>query len=129
MATTPKPPWFSEDCKRQNSFVADASLASYPYRMVKKTSTGVNLCGSGEDHFGILDNLPASGEYAEVVTQGLEVTGIAAAAVAIGDRLKCAANGKLTPASAGDEACGIALTAAAGDGSYFIFQLSRLVAQ
>lgn len=128
MSSTPKPPYFSEDCQRNCGLTADASLASSMHLMMKKTTTGVNVCGAGEDHLGILENAPASGEYAEVVVSGSIVTGKAAAAVAVGDNLKTAASGKLTPASSGNQCCGIALTAAAGDGSLFTFQPARFQA-
>lgn len=128
MASTPKPPFFSSDCQRNEALLADASLASSTHLMMKKTTTGVNVCGAGEDHLGILYNAPASGEYAEVVVSGAIMTGKAAAAVAVGDNLKTAASGKLTPASSGDQCCGIALSAAAGDGSLFTFQPARFQA-
>jgi len=124
MASTPKPPYTSDDAVRVSDFVADSDLSSYMYRMVKKTSTGVALCGSAEDYFGILDNAPTSGAYAEVVTVAQQVTMVAAAAVAtIGTPVKVAASGKVTPASSGDKCCGKSLSVAAGDGSLFIVQL------
>lgn len=124
MASTPKPPYTSEDAQRISDYTADADLSSYTNRMVKKTSTGVALCGSGEDHFGILDNAPVSGAYAEVITFAQQVTAVAAAAIsASGAPVKVAASGKVTPASSGDKCCGTALTTAAGDGSLVIIHL------
>jgi hypothetical protein len=128
MASTPKAPYFGSDTTYNASCVADASLASSTHLMMKKTSTGVNVCGAGEDHFGILYNAPASGEYAEVADGGSLHTGKAAAAVAVGDNLKTAASGKLTPASSGDQCCGIALSAASGDGVLFVFKPARFQA-
>lgn len=124
MASTAKPPYTSDDAVRVSSYVADADLSSYQNHMVKKTSTGVALCGSGEDHYGLLDNAPTSGAYAEVVVAAQQTTAVAAAAVsASGLPLKVAASGKVTPASSGDKCCGTALTTAAGDGSLLIVKL------
>ncbi len=112
-----KLPFFSADTLIISSYVADADLSSYKHRLVKKTSTGVALCGAGDPPLGVLYNAPASGAYADVATQGNQMTGIAAAAITAGNSLKVASNGRLTPASTGDAAIAVAETAAAADGS------------
>lgn len=122
MSSTPKLPYFSADKVIESAFTADSSLATSTSRMVTRTATGVALCGTSDNPYGILYNAPASGEYAEVVVSASEMTGVAAAAVsAAGLALKVAANGKLTPASSGDTAIGISTSTAAGDGSLVSF--------
>lgn len=123
--STPKPPYAS-GVQIDASRVADSDLSSYPWRLVKATSTGVALCGSAENPFGTLYNTPASGEYAEVAVDAVDMTGVASGAITAGDNLKPAANGKLATASAGDKCCGIAKISAA-DGGYVVYSPSRFV--
>lgn len=125
MALTPKLPRYSADATVNSSFLADSSLASYQWRLVKKTSTGLALCGSGENPLGVLINKPASGEYGDVVTSADEVTGVAGGAITAGAGLKPASNGKLVAGSSGDECCATALTGAAADGDLVLIHLNR----
>lgn len=125
MSSIPKPPYASA-VEIDASRVADSDLSSYTWRMVKATTTGVALCGSGENPYGVLYNAPVSGEYAEVAVNAVDMTGIASGAITAGDCLKPAANGKLATASATDKCCGIAKTTAA-DGGYVVYSPSRFV--
>lgn len=122
---TPKAPRQSADALSQDGLIADSDLSSYKHRLVKKTSTGVALCGSGEIPYGVLNNAPASGAYASVLVGGTEVTGVAGGTIAVGDYLKPASNGKLVATStSGDECCGQALSAASSDG-LVVFTFNR----
>lgn len=128
MSSTPKLPYFVSP-EFDNSMTADADLSTYTYRLLKATSTGVDLCGAGGDSIGILYNAPTSGQYAEVVIEAELATGVAAAAIsATGLPLKPAANGKLTPASSGDQCVGISRSTASGDGVLVAFFPSKFQA-
>lgn len=120
-ATAQKPPVFSNDTKIVADLTADSDLSSSTYLAVKVTSTGIAVCGSGENYYGILYNAPTSGQYAEVARNGQIMTGIASAAIVKGALIKPAAAGQLVTASSGDSAIGTALTAASGAGVLFTF--------
>lgn len=68
---------------------------------------------------GVASRDAVSGQTMGVYAGGVQRV-VAAAAVAVADRVKCAAAGKVTPLAAGSDAydrlVGIALTAAAADG-------------
>lgn len=103
---------------------ADLSAAANQFRGVKLTAANsVNLCTvAGEQVFGVLYNKPKSGARAEVVVEGSPKMK-AGAAVAVGDLVKCDADGDFSPTVPAvgntDHAVAVALTAAAADQEIF----------
>lgn len=104
------------------AFEANEDLSGKQFRVVELTGapSKVKLVDAANIGFGILQNNPRSGEAATVSIYG-QVKGIAAVAVAAGERLKTTSGGFLTPVgSAGNAASyvmmGRALTTAASGG-------------
>ncbi len=77
---------------------------------------------------GVASRSVTTGQTMGVYCDGVQRV-VAAAAVAVGDRVKCAAAGKVTPLTAGSDAydrlVGIALDAAAADGDVIAVKFSR----
>lgn len=93
---------------------ADLSAESNQYRAVKVTGPfTVGLATAlGESVEGILLNKPGLGQPAEIMTTGVG-PGLAGAAIAAGDRVMTAADGRIiTAATAGSRIIGRALEAA-----------------
>jgi len=85
------------------SMTAAADLSSYQYSFVKLTDDRtVNLCGSGEAPYGILQNAPESGEQANVATLGISNLK-ANAAITVGAKVGSGAAGGLGAAVTGDD--------------------------
>jgi len=100
------------------TFEANADLSSYKYRVVELLSSGkVDLADLGKG-YGVLQNIPKSGEMATVAVEG-ESKAIAGGTVAPADWLRCLSGGWVVKANSGDLA-GVAilgqclLTAASG---------------
>lgn len=83
------------------SFEANANLASYKYRVVELLSTGkVDLADLGKG-YGILQNIPGSGEMATVAVRGQSMA-VAGGTVSIADHLRATSGGWLVKANSGD---------------------------
>jgi len=77
-----------------DSMVAAADLSSYQYRFVKiSAARTVNICGSGEAMYGILQNAPESGYMANICVLGISNL-VASAAISAGAMVGSAALGK-----------------------------------
>ena len=80
------------------SYSAASDLSTHQYKLVKLTSTGVDVCGAQsatEVPIGVLQNDPISGNAACVMLQGLSSLKVNAASpnIAIGDMITSGANG------------------------------------
>lgn len=117
------------------AYSQDDALVSYPsdadysadgtgqFRAVKRTATGVVLCGANEAVvLGILQNDPKTGEGATVKTQETSKA-IAGAAVTVNARLATDAAGRLVAATSGQNVCAVALEAAAASGDQFAVRI------
>ena len=96
------------------SDAAAADLSTHQHKLVKLAS-GIALCGAGEAALGVLQNDPVSGQAADVLVMGVSRC-IAGAAVTAGAKVMSDAAGKAITATSTNQACGVALTAAAADG-------------
>lgn len=87
---------------------AAADLSGAQFRAVKIDANGqVALAGDGEVFDGILQNKPALGEVAHVMTSGVsKIIGSDANPASTGDLIASDANGKLRTAGVGDETGG-----------------------
>lgn len=103
---------------------ADLSAAANQFKVVKMTSTGINLCTvSGEKVVGILQNKPASGKVADVMVCG-KSKAVIGAAVAKGALLMTNASGQvITAATAGSTIIGWALEAGTNAGEIISIML------
>lgn len=89
------------------------------FRAVKRTATGVVLCGANEANpLGILQNDPALNQGATVMTDDTSKA-IAGAAVAVNAKLTSDAAGRLVTATTGQFVIATALEAAAASGDQF----------
>ncbi len=110
------------------AYAQDGGKVSYPsdadysadgsgqYRAVRRTATGIVLCGAADAGFlGILQDDPALGEWGTVKTRDVSKASIGAA-VAAGARLTTDAAGRLVTAVAGNPIVARALEAGAASG-------------
>lgn len=92
------------------------------------TVAGIHAAADSTTWLGVASRDAVSGDRIVVHTEGVQRL-VAAAAIAAGDRVKCAAAGKVTPLAAGSDAydrqVGIALEAAAADGDELDVKLIR----
>lgn len=109
------------------SFIAGADLSanaaattSKRYRTVKLHTVArqvVETAGAGDKMIGVLKNLPAAGELAEVANLGTSKVRVGAGGVVVNTFLKLGADGKMVAGGgAGDVNWAIALEASAADG-------------
>lgn len=108
------------------SHIADADFtASAQYRAVKRTSTGLALCGAADVGFyGVLQDDVPIGRYATAKVRDTSKM-VAGAAVAAGAKLTTDASGRFVTAATGNTIVGRAREAAAAAGDLFageIFQ-------
>ena len=102
---------------------ADLSAESNRYKAVKQVNKTIVVAAAGERIKGFLQNLPASGDAAEVATLGGGSLAIAGGTITANDLLKVDANGDLILASvAGDEVVAVAEESAV-DGDVFAVQV------
>lgn len=105
---------------------SDEFSADYLLAKLGANANEVTLCGAGEQAIGAIQHYQGAdgdaldaGEPVNVRILG-ETYLVAAAAVTKGDRLKAAASGKATPATASEDlVVAIALESASGDGKLF----------
>lgn len=92
------------------------------------TVAGAVAVADSTTWLGVASKDAATGQTFGVYCDGVQYL-TASAAVAAGDRVKCAAAGKVAVLTAGSDAydrlVGIALEAAAGDGTVFAVKLAR----
>lgn len=74
------------------AFPANADLSSHQFKIVELLATGLVDISDLRAGFGVLQNIPESGEAATVVTDG-ETKCMAGGTVAIGDSIHCVASG------------------------------------
>jgi len=97
---------------------AAADLSAHQFKLVKMTSTGVNLCGAGEAALGVLQNKPdALAQAATVWGPGSTSKVVAGAAVAKGAKITSDATGRAVTAASGNYEAGQALDAASAAGN------------
>ena len=93
------------------------------YRAVKRTATGIVLCGAADiDFLGILQDDPATGQAGTVKTFGASKA-VAGAAIVVTDELTTDAAGRLVPATTGQIIVGRPLEAASGTGVIFAMEI------
>lgn len=85
-----------------------ADLSTKQFYAVKETSSGLNLCGAGDQGIGILQNDPTSGTVASVMTAGMSKA-VYGASVTKGQSLMSDASGKLIPQTGNSPVLAIAL--------------------
>lgn len=94
-----------------DSALSDVDLSAKQYYGVKRTATGVTLCGAGDHCDGVVSEGKAVGLHTSFKT-GNQVKAIAGAAIAIGAKVTPDANGKFVTATTGTEVFGTARSAA-----------------
>lgn len=95
-----------------DSALSDVDLSGKQYHAVKRTPTGVTLCGAGDHCDGVINEGKAQGLHTSFKT-GNQVKAVAGAAIAIGAKVTPNAAGKFVTATAGSEVFGTARSAAA----------------
>jgi hypothetical protein len=108
---------------------ADLSVAANRFKVVilDSTSRQVVLSGANGEVYGVLQNLPESGQTAEVVRRGTAKV-VAGAAIAYRAQVKADAAGKaITGGGGSDKNFGIALEAAAADGDIIEIDLFNVI--
>ena len=97
--------------------LADNTLTAW--HLVKRTSTGVDLCASG-NFYGVVTADCSSGSLAIVAVAADLITCECSGTVTAGEAVKPTTGGKIVTASSGDTACGIA--EATGTDTYIVFR-------
>jgi hypothetical protein len=106
-------------------FIIDAAAGMFTAQKLTAVKEHATLAGVGEQVIGILQETVSAADAATGRTAAVRIDGIArclaSAAVAVGARLVCAANGKMVTATTGanQNQVGIAMTAAAADNDHF----------
>jgi hypothetical protein len=111
------------------AYEANAALTTHKYRVVELLSTGkVDLADLGKG-YGILQNIPGSGEMATVAVRGQSMA-VAGGTISIADHCRATSGGWLVKANSGDAPgvmiLGQAQTAAAS-GALFTIDLRPAV--
>jgi len=111
---------------RSLAFAADADLSAHQFKVVELTATGVNLA-TARQGFGVLQNIPQSGEAATVQVDG-ETKLIAGGTIARGNHLTANSGGAVVAVASATltpyTVIGIAVEAVAS-GGIFTGHLSR----
>ena len=98
----------------RGTYLTDAAI-TLQYAIVKAATDGdVQTAGSGEQVFGVAQDVYGSGVDASVVNSGPTVARIASGSINAGVYVKAAANGYVTLATTADIAIGKTLAAASG---------------
>ena len=110
----------------RRAYASDANYSvdgTGQYRAVKRTATGVILCGAADiDFLGILQDDPALGEAATVKTDGA-TKAVAGGAIVITDELTTDAAGRIVAATTGQVIVGRPLEVASGTGVVFAMEI------
>lgn len=113
--------------------VAGADLSEKQFRCVKITGDyQIGVCDSaGEQSLGILQNIPVSGNTANVRDLGLSRVVVGTGGLSAGDKWTTDANGAAVAATAGDVAMGVCFFGAAATelaGVYVGFGANQILA-
>lgn len=102
---------------------AATDLSTYQYRLVKMTSSGINLCGDGEAGIGVLQNKPTSGQACWVKTRGVSKV-YCGATLTVGANVSSGASGVCNDAASTDYELGVCLVSAGNTeyGTILLFQ-------
>lgn len=103
---------------------SDADLRNKEFFGVKRTATGVALCGAGDHCDGVISEGKAAGLHTSFKT-GNQLKAIAGAAVAVGAKVTPDAQGRFVTAASGTEVFGTAMSAAAAAGDLFTIDVDR----
>lgn len=108
------------------SFPSDADYSADgtgQFRAVKRTATGIVLCGAADiDFLGILQDDPATGQGATVKVYG-STKAVAGGAILITDELTTDAAGRIVAATTGQVIVGRPLEVASGTGVLFAMEI------
>ena len=74
---------FEADVSDYSFFTADADLSAKQYYIVKRTATGIDLCGASDEPYGILQNKPKLGKAAKVRVKGVSRVRVSSAGLAL----------------------------------------------
>lgn len=99
-------------------------LTGKEFFAVKRTSTGLNLCGDGDACDGVLSNGKKAGLSSSFKT-GNQLKAVAGAAVAVGAKVSPDGSGKFITAVSGKHVFGKAITAASGADVLFTIEVDR----
>ncbi len=91
---------FETDVTDYSFFTADTDLSGKQYFIVKRTDTGVALCTSADEPFGVLVNKPKQGQAAKVRVKGMSRVKVTAAGLARGALFTADDNGRAVAVSA-----------------------------
>lgn len=91
---------FETDVSDYSFFTADADLRTKQYFIVKRTDTGVALCTSSDEPFGILVNKPNLAQAAKVRIKGMSRVRVTAAGLARGVQYGADDNGRAVAVTA-----------------------------
>lgn len=105
--------------------LSDADLTGKEFFLCKRTATGVALGGAGDRVDGVISSGKAQGLHTSFKT-GNQLKVVAGEQIAIGDMIGCGAGGKARTAVAGDDICGIAISAASEDGVVFTMEFDQM---
>jgi len=95
--------------------VAAGDLSAKKYYLVEMTSTGINLCGDGEECLGVLQATAASGDICEVMVTGISKAS-AGTSLTKGLLVASDTNGQVVAAASGDHILGWTLDAVSNAG-------------
>lgn len=108
------------------SFPSDADYSADgtgQFRAVKRTATGIVLCGAADiDFLGILQDDPKTGEGGTVKVYG-STKAVAGGAILITDELTTDAAGRIVAATTGQVIVGRPLEVASGTGVLFAMEI------
>lgn len=108
------------------AYAADADYSvTGQYRAVKRTATGIVLCGANSNDFlGVLQDDPKAGEAGTVKTRDVSKV-VAGAAFVTGTELTSDATGRFVTATAGQHVLAVALEPAAAAGELTSAEVGR----
>jgi hypothetical protein len=105
--------------------LSDADLTGKELRFCKRTATGVDLAGAGQKVAGVISEGKALGYHTSFKTGNI-LKVLAGEDIAVGDQIGSGANGLARTAQAGDNVCGIAITAASEADVVFEIELDQM---
>jgi predicted TIM-barrel enzyme len=104
--------------------LSDADLRNKEFYAVKRTATGVDLCGAGDHCDGVISEGKNTGLHTSFKT-GNQVKAICGAAIAIGAKVTPDADGKFVTAASGDEVFGTAMSATDAEDELVTIDIDR----
>lgn len=91
---------FEADVSDYSFFTADIDLREKQYFIVKRTSTGIDVCTASDEPYGILQNKPNLGRAAKVRVRGVSRVRVSSAGLAINSVFSSDANGRAVAVTA-----------------------------